>query len=183
MKKQPNIELLRKGDQLEWEKFVEELSPKLFSLFRSRLGMEDQEVRDLVSEVFMKAYSAISSFRGDSSPTTWVYSIASNLAYDYIKRHQKDRDMIHYTDEIDYAVEDNWQDVELRRQASILWSLIDKIPVSNQKALLLYYLSGKSYREVADVLGVPIGTVKTLLYRAKKSLRELYEREKRTDRI
>ncbi len=162
------IELLKQGDQYAWESLVERLSPRLFALFGSMLGLDSTRSRELVAEVFYRAFSGIGSFRGRSKIDTWIYAIATNIARDYIRKRQKEEMFV----PMDRTYGDYTPEDELDRE--LLLSALAEIPPAYQRALTLYFLNNHKYDEIAEIMGVPLGTVKTLIHRGKKMLRQKY---------
>jgi len=166
------FEKLKCGDAHAWEELVAETSPKLFALFGSMLGLPDSRVRELVSEVYAKAYKNIKNFRGESQIKTWLSAIATNLARDYIRKIQMEKKHINYedTNELEFSVEQP----EIDDESDKIRILLEEMPETYRKALMLYYMEEHKYEKISQIMNIPIGTVKTLLFRGKKMMRELY---------
>jgi len=166
-----DLSKLKQGDPAEWEELVEQTSPKMLALFGSMLGLPNEQCRELVSDVYVKAFKNIQSFRGDAKVTTWLSTIATNIARDYIRARAKQDAHIPIEDE--HAIT-NAHDIEKDDEETKIMNLLSQIPESYQRTLILHYLEGKKYEAIAETMSIPIGTVKTLLFRGKKMLRELY---------
>ena len=164
------IEKLKQGDADVWENLVSSTSPKLFALFGSMLGLPDSRVRELVSEVYVKAFKNIGNFRGDASIKTWLSVIATNLARDYVRKQSKQRTMVSLDETAEIAAKKSTPEFENKEILEILYQL----PESYQRALTLYFIEQHKYEQIARIMNLPIGTVKTLLYRGKKMLRKKY---------
>ncbi len=164
------IEKLKQGDADSWEKLVSSTSPKLFALFGSMLGIPDSLSRELVSEVYVKAFKNIANFRGEANINTWISVIATNLARDYIRKQSKERTMVSLDKTAEIAAKTPTPKFENREIIEILAEL----PENYRRALTLYYLEEHKYERIAQIMNLPIGTVKTLLHRGKKMLRKNY---------
>ena len=166
------FEKLKCGDAYAWEELVAETSPKLFALFGSMLGLPDSRVRELVSEVYARAFKNIKNFRGESQIKTWLSAIATNLARDYIRKIQKEKLHINYedTNELEFSVEQP----EIDEESEKIQALLSEMPETYRKALMFYYMEEHKYEKISRIMNIPIGTVKTLLFRGKKMMRELY---------
>jgi len=172
---QKELQELKKGEQKAWENLVEKTSPKLFALFGSMLGLPNRQARELVSDVYVRAYKNISGFRGDAKITTWLSVIATNIARDYIKRRIKDNKHISIDDV--GGLHGNTSDeneIGRKRENRKIYELFPQLPESYRRVLIMHYIEGKKYKTIADAMNIPIGTVKTLIYRGKKILREKY---------
>ncbi len=166
------FEKLKCGDAYAWEELVAETSPKLFALFGSMLGLPDSRVRELVCEVYARAFKNIKNFRGESQIKTWLSAIATNLARDYIRKIQKEKLHINYedTNELEFSVEQP----EIDEESEKIQALLSEMPETYRKALMFYYMEEHKYEKISRIMNIPIGTVKTLLFRGKKMMRELY---------
>jgi RNA polymerase sigma-70 factor, ECF subfamily len=167
-----NIQKLAKGDADEWETAVNATSPQLFALFKTMLGADDLDTRELINDVYVRAFKYIANYRGDASFKTWLSSIATNVGRDYIK---KNRNNNMFTD-VDQADLEQKCEIDSNRDDAIqnMQTLIPLLQENYQNIILLYYIEQKKYEDIAKLLNMPMGTVKTLLYRAKRSLRQLY---------
>lgn len=172
---QKELQELKKGEQKAWENLVEQTSPRLFALFGSILGLPNQQARELVSDVYVRAYKNISGFRGDAKITTWLSVIATNIARDYIKRRIKDDKHISIDDVGGLHGNTNDEDeIDRKRENRKIYELLPQLPESHRRVLIMHYIEGKKYKRIADVMNIPMGTVKTLIYRGKKMLRDKY---------
>lgn len=129
------------------------------------------DAMDLTQDVFLKVYKALPKFRGDSSIYTWIYRIAINTANTFLKKRGK-----HQSSSIEDMEDDSLQfninneENNEENLKTILKSKIEELPEHYKDVLLLHYFEGFDYREIADVLGINIGTVKSRLFRARELL-------------
>ena len=132
-----------------------------------RILVQTEDTEDVCQEVFMKVFSQIGSFRGGSRLSTWVATIACNSALSHLSK--KRRGAGHFT-EMERLPElpvDNAGDFELVEVRNYLLRLIETLPVHYRTVLTLFYLEEFSYSEIGDITGMPPGTVKSYLSRAK----------------
>ncbi len=143
----------------------------------SQVTADRNSVEDLAQDVFLKVHRGLPSFRGDSKLSTWIYRIVLNVCTDAAARERPhtsldDRDAggrLRY----EPVVHDKaFRAYELRED---LERAIAELPVDQRFLISAHYFGGQQYQELADILGIPIGTVKTQLHRAKARLRAALE--------
>lgn len=128
-----------------------------------------EEAKDASQEAFLKAFRAMRTFRPDAKFSTWIFSIAYHACCDRLNRRKR------YSDgELPERADPGpGPDVVLERrdEAAELRAAIDALPEKYRAVITLYHLQGHQYEEIARVLDLPMGTVKTHLFRAKEQLR------------
>ncbi len=121
---------------------------------------------DALQDAYLAAFRSLPRFRGDSSFRTWIFRIAHNACIDIIRRRRE-------LDEVDEIPGDRFDDLaDLRLD---LVDALDAIPVTHRAVLLLVDLHGFDYSAAAEILGVPVGTVRSRLSRARRSMQQLLE--------
>jgi RNA polymerase sigma-70 factor (ECF subfamily) len=170
------------GDVLGFEQIVRHYSGMVFSLAARLVGPSDAE--DVVQETFLRAWHSLARFRGESSLKTWLYAIALNRAR---ARHgtlsrlravftpgrtREDDAFASLDDAADPALspEENAVLTERRRR---LREAVRVLPDEFRTTVVLRDLEGLSYEEVAEVLGIPVGTVRSRLARGRALLKEM----------
>ncbi|TMV17984.1 RNA polymerase sigma factor [Paenibacillus thermoaerophilus] len=137
----------------------------VFSLTRN-----PHQTDDIVQDVFLKIYRKLGSFRGDSSIKTWIFKIARNTVYDYNRSAFLRKVMlIGFVTESESCVSAE-QEVMRRQASEEVWEQVMKLPVKHREALVLFAHHQMSLQEIADLLGVQVGTVKSRLYHARQKL-------------
>ncbi|MFN2461528.1 MAG: RNA polymerase sigma factor [Candidatus Velthaea sp.] len=140
-----------------------------------------EEAKDATQEAFFKAYRALHTFRPGAKFSTWIFTIAYHACCDRLARRKRySPDELHET--ADPAAGPETQ-AERNDEARRLHSAVDALPEKYRTVVTLFHLQGKQYEEIAAVLDLPMGTVKTHLFRAKELLRKALEEttlEKRT---
>jgi RNA polymerase sigma factor (sigma-70 family) len=140
-----------------------------------RIVKQQEDVEDVCQEVFMKVFRKIKNFRGDSKLSTWIATIAYNTGISYVR--SKNRKNEKESDDLTnfYSRSDNWQGhhtVEREEAKKILGELIEELPVNYRTVLTLFHLEEFSYKEIEEITGMPEGTVKSYLSRARNLLKE-----------
>ena len=160
------------------EKYQGKVYAMVFGMIRNR-----EDARDITQETFVKAYRNLESFRLEASFYTWIYRIAMNLAIDWTRRAKRratsefddsvaSRDAdggiaeVHHEESPSRSLERK----QLRRQ---IMDALEKLPEDQRQVILLRELEGLSYKEIAEVMDIPEGTVMSRLFYARKKLQKL----------
>ncbi len=149
------------------------------SRYLTRLGVglaEDRE--DILQNVFIKAYKNLNSFDPSLAFSSWIYRIAHNETMSFFRaKHARPQVILNEESEMLITeLEDEMADTSLLAEARLskeeLTKALETLPQSYRDALTLRFFEDRSYSEMSDILQVPVGTVSTLLYRAKRALKE-----------
>lgn len=161
-----------RGNQKAFKALAERCHGTVYSVVRGVLGDSD-DVDDVVQNVYIKVYKGLSGFRGDSKLSTWVYQIARNEA---INATRKRRPEVKPLEDIDLRADaEDRPDLEYgRRETSERVNrAMSELDDNYRMALELRYMGERSYEEIAELMGLPIGTVKTYIYRGKAKLKKV----------
>lgn len=167
-----NVNDLKNGNADAFEVFVNDYQGKIFSICAGMLPCKEDAL-DVTQEVFIKIYNNIRNFNEKSSLSTWVYRIAKNACYDFLrKKHYNIESEIpeNIADDKNLLPEDILEKVE---DVKTVRMLIKEIPVKYRMPLLLREYENLSYDEISKVLQISEGTVKSRIYRAKEYLLKL----------
>ncbi len=166
------------GEQKAYEELVTRYRGPLQNvMYRMVRSMEESE--DLVQEAFMKAFASLSNFNFEYSFSTWLYKIATNNCIDHLRRKKLQTTSIDapieykdssYTFEIPDLT--YYPDKEMMRNErnSLIKRAIDSLPEKYKTVIYLRHSDELSYEEIAEMLKVPIGTVKARIFRAREML-------------
>lgn len=173
------VERAQQGDKRAFGLLVEKYHRKLGRLL-SRMIRDQAEVEDVVQESFIKAYRALSSFRGDSAFYTWLYRIGINTAKNYLvsmgRKPQVMQD-IEIEDVENFDEGDDMRTLETpetslmtKEIAQTVNDAIAALPEELRTAITLRELEGLSYEDIATVMQCPIGTVRSRIFRARETI-------------
>ena len=172
------VERARHGDDAAFEAIVNRYSRLIYNIaLRSASSPED--AADITQETFLKAWRSLSSFRGDCALSTWLCRIALNCSCDHARSARR-----HYS--LSLTMEEDGQELdipetdvrsipeeEITRQAEIeaVRKAIDSLPEDQRRIVTMRDITGLSYAEIADTLGLEMGTVKSRLNRARAAIK------------
>ena len=139
------------------------------------------ECEDLTQEVFVRAYQALPNFRSESKFSTWIYKIARNLCLSELRKRDRHGEHLSLEGEGEEKVHwllpesHNGLEAQIERQdlSSKVRELINRLPEQYRTVLTLYHVNQVSYEEIAAIMEIPLGTVKSYLHRARMRLRDL----------
>ena len=172
-----------RGNAAAFGELVRLYQDRLFhTVYRMVANAED--ARDVVQEAFLSAYQSLDSFKGDSLFFTWLYRIAVNTAIS-LKRKQRvvlsihtSRDGEPIADPSDPSeVNRPGHALEQEEQERRIQQALSRLSPEHRAVLVMKDMEGQKYEDMADVLDVPIGTIRSRLHRARLELREILEQE------
>jgi RNA polymerase sigma-70 factor (ECF subfamily) len=136
-----------------------------FSFLRDREAAED-----VTQEVFIKIWRALSTFDGRASMSTWIYTIARNASLSALRARRPQSSLS--DPEVMEAVEaiSPVPAADIIADRAAILRLVDQLPTRQRQVIMLFYMEAQSHEEVAAMLAMPVGTVKTLLHRARARL-------------
>lgn len=172
------IERVLGGDTDAFEPLVKEYEKNIYNLCLRMVGSRE-DAADLTQESFLKAYSSLKGFHGDSKFSVWLYRIASNLCVDFLRR-KGGGENVSLTEE-DEKGEERQRDIPDERtepQAALSRKLsreslrraLSRLEADYRQIILLRELEGMSYEDIGKVLDLMPGTVKSRIFRARKRL-------------
>ena len=175
------IRKILKGEKELFSLFIREYENQIYSLCVSIVKKREEAV-DLVQDTFYLAFKNLSSFKGNSKFSTWLYRIAYNLSISRVRRKNNFLSL-------DGVYEDG-KELDIEDETSDIWFSIDEEEIKMmieegmkklkpwERAIIeLRDIKNLNYDEIAEVLGIPMGTVKSRLNRARNHLRKIIERE------
>jgi RNA polymerase sigma factor (sigma-70 family) len=160
------------GDERAFRKILEGHYTLIYSVVRGVAGQRG-ETDDIVQEVFIKIFKALGDFRGDSRLSTWIYRIARNEALNAIDKRRPQVIPIEECADLPSAGENPEASYRQRIGRERLERYMERLDEKQRVAIELRYIGEKSYEEIADIMDIPLGTVKTHIYRAKLSLKRM----------
>lgn len=178
------IKKIRKGSKAAFEELMRKYNRKIFN-FVIRMVRNDEVAVELTQDFFIKIYTVIDKYNFEYKFSTWAYRICYNLVIDHIRKNQMqteslDSDTVSQKEIIsseNYIKDDGFRilsDEEVKNQ---LWKLVDGIPLKFKEVILLRYIQELKYEEIADMTGLPVGTVKNRIFKAKEILKQEIEKD------
>ena len=164
------VDLLRQRNPDAFTRFVKRHQRIVLGLCQT-MGLSDADCDDAAAEVFAAAYCALPGFRGDSELSTWLYQIAYRTILKVRRRYPSLCDLPDAT--VDPAACSPGDGTQARELHERLWAAVARLDPDQAAAVELFYRRGLSVAEVATVLEKPVGTIKTLLFRARERLRQV----------
>lgn len=163
--------------------FEQELLPQIDALyaFAFHLTFNDSDAEDLVQEAYMRAYRAIASFQSGTNAKAWLFQILKNVFINLYRKRSKlpahvDYEEVTLVQREDEGAKAGYDDLrsELfdKMMGDEVTIAIDALPVDFREVILLCDVEGFSYEEIAAILDIPIGTVRSRLFRARNLLKE-----------
>lgn len=179
--KRDDVELVRKakaGDGKAYDELTLLYKDVVFKII-NRMVRNKQEAEDLTQEAFIKAYNSITSFNEEYAFSTWLFKIATNNCIDFFRKrklrtHSMDETIRYKDDEIQQEYADPEPDVEYEiiagEKSRMIRRAIDELPDKYRTVIQLRHQDEKSYEEIAEILDLPLGTVKARIFRAREML-------------
>jgi RNA polymerase sigma-70 factor (ECF subfamily) len=171
------------GEERAFQELVERYQTRLLNFVYRTIG-DREKAEDLVQEVFIRVYRHLHRFDPSKKFSTWVYTIASNLAKNELRNRSRNPLVLFQT------IKKNWQDEERplqfedsnsrpddmyrkRHLRELVEESVERLPEHHKQVFILRELEGKSYEEIAEITSCNLGTVKSRLNRARNSFAEI----------
>ncbi len=175
------IELLKRKDRTAFKSIVDSYQDMVYNTVLGILQNE-ADAEDVTQEVFIKVFESISSFKGESKLSTWIYRIAVSKSLDHIRKKKRkkrfafiqslygknDQQVIDPPDFFHPGV-----NVENKENASVLFKAMEQLPANQKTAFVLNKVEGLSYLEIGEIMKLSDSAVDALLHRAKGNLRKI----------
>jgi RNA polymerase sigma-70 factor (ECF subfamily) len=178
------IDRFRNGDQAAFEEMVSRYWDRIYSMVHQLLR-NPQDAEEVTQDAFIRAHRGLANFRGDSAFSTWLYQIATNLArnrYWYWWRRRRDKSVsldaplgaendLTLADVIPAEVESPDDITVTQEFVDRIGGAMERLSAKHREVLVLRNIKNLSYEEIAVILGISVGTVKSRIARARESLR------------
>ncbi len=190
------VNLVKEGNTRAYELLVLKYQSRIHALVYKVIGDYDESL-DVTQEVFVRAYKAIQSFRGDSQFYTWLYRIAINTAKNLLQNksrqvvcNQVDTEVLEYIDSSNtqpFAISPTSTSPDREYEANDLKKVVEKaindLPSDFKTALTLREIEGLSYDEISEVTQSPVGTVRSRIFRARESVQKIIQQWRKGDKV
>jgi len=181
------VVLARAGRDAAYRELIRRYERPVFSLIY-RMVRDRELAEDLAQETFVKALNAIESYRPEFKFSSWIFKIANNAAIDQLRRRELDTlsldgspnaetaDAVEATAlQISDRNETPLEELEARELGGAIEIAIARLRPEYRACILLRHVEGRPYEEIAEMLSLPLGTVKTYIHRARNELRMALE--------
>jgi RNA polymerase sigma-70 factor (ECF subfamily) len=175
--------LARGGREAAYRELVRRYERPVFALLY-RMVRDRELAEDLAQETFVKALNAIESYRPEFKFSSWIFKIANNAAIDHLRRRELDTLSLDGSPhaetpeamqatalQIGARQESPLDAVEARELGGAIEAAIGRLRPEYRSCILLRHVEGRAYEEIAEILDLPLGTVKTYIHRARNELR------------
>ncbi|MGO8671599.1 MAG: sigma-70 family RNA polymerase sigma factor [Capsulimonadaceae bacterium] len=178
------IDRCLRNDTAAFDEVVGRYKNKVYSYILRMVG-STSDAEDLTQEVFIRMYTSLGSFRSQASLNTWLFRIAGNLCIDHYRRGKKNQNIAYSLDdpidqdessqvrEVPDTTYDPQRVFEQGEMSAQIEKSLTKLPEKLRSVVILHDIEGLQYDEIAQVVGCPLGTVKSRLFNARVQLRDL----------
>ena len=186
MTEQELVRRAKDGDQLAFEQLVTDNEKRIYNLCRRMVG-DQEDAAELTQEAFLNAWRGLPGFQAESAFSTWLYRLASNVCLDFLRREKRRKSLsltvvsLDQEEAVELEIPDQRYapegELERLEQRQAIRNGLARLSEEHRQVLVLRELSGLSYREIAQLLGVEEGTVKSRIARARGALRKVLVEE------
>jgi RNA polymerase sigma factor (sigma-70 family) len=168
------IESIKRGNQSDYALLVERYRNKAFSMLK-RLLKNQMDAEEALQDAFLKAFSSLNSFKGDSKFSTWFYRIVYNTAMTIIsaKKRKTEKEMISINEDFEIESYDNEIYSKSENVNQYIINIVEKLPPRNALIIILYYIDDMNLHEISQVMGMSLVNVKVMLHRSRNALKDL----------
>lgn len=169
------------GDDEAFAQLMRDNEKRIYNLTLRMTG-NPEDAMDLAQEAFLNAWRGLKFFKGDSAFSTWVYRLASNACIDHLRRQKRRQDIsapmpVDEEDDTPPDIPDDRfqpeQELERQELRNAISAGLEQLSDEHRQVLVMREINGLSYQEIADVLDLEAGTVKSRIARARNSLRKI----------
>jgi RNA polymerase sigma-70 factor (ECF subfamily) len=167
------IQKLKEGDLSAVRMLVDNNKNLIWHIIVSMTG-RNSDNEDLFQEVFLRTFKGINNFRADAKLSTWIGSITHHVCVDYLRHKKRKAEVQNSETDLKEVLnraaekESNNEDVTL-----LLMRAVEKLPPDYRTVITLYHMDEYPYKEIAQITGMPEGTVKSYISRARQMLRQI----------
>lgn len=175
------LNVIHRAQQGDAQAFAELVKAYQGPVYRLALGMglSPHDAEEVAQEAFVAAWRGLPNFRGDSKFFTWLYQLTHHAAIDFLRREKRHGNTVELAERPEISGEENRPEeiVEQQGDREAVAAAMQELTPEYREILLLRYMQELDYDEIAAVLAVPAGTVKSRLNRAKAQLKEILLRQ------
>ena len=168
------INSVQRGNRSDYSIIVDRYKNKAFSLLK-RMLKNEQDAEETLQDCFIKAFNALSNFKGEAKFPTWFYRIVYNTALTKLssKKRKTEIEMSSVDDHFDLKSDYDFRTSEKKDLSVIITELVNKLPERYSVVINLFYLNEMSCEEISEVMNISVSNVKVMLYRSRNALKDL----------
>jgi len=174
------------GDSAAFGRLVQTHQDRLYNSLLRVLGSAD-DAADIVQDAFVQAYTKLNTFRGSSAFYTWLYRIAFNLAMSQRRRQHREASLDQMKSLAGSEPTDGQPTADAgvlaQERADLVHAALSELSMEHRQILVLREIDGCRYDEIAEILDLPVGTVRSRLFRARLEMRDLLAPRLHVERI
>jgi RNA polymerase sigma-70 factor (ECF subfamily) len=172
------VKKILEGKKASFEELMRKYNKRIYG-FIFRMIRDEEVSAELTQDFFIKIYRVLDGYNFEYKFSTWAYRVCRNMVIDYVRKNQAQVDSLddetvtqkQMLESENYVREDGFENMAREELNQCVWKMVDRIPLKYRELILLRYLQGLKYDEIAEVTELPAGTVKNRIYKAKELLR------------
>ena len=182
------IERIRDGAKHYYARLVDRYKDRAYTL-AVRMLKNKEDAEEAAQDAFIRAYNALNRFEGKARFGTWFYRILYNVCLTRLGKRKEEFQRLDYNDNIDYNelesafTASGYNEYETNDMVEFVKKTMEELPEKYQTILSLFYFQNLSHEEISEVTRLPIGTIKTHLFRARAILQRLLQKEFLLERV
>ncbi len=188
MSEQNLIKRCQEGEIEAFEQLIADYEKRILNYCFRMMG-NPSDAEDAAQEVFVKVFRFIGNFNGQSSFSTWLYRVASNVCLDLLRKakrqpqntvsiHQENDEGEEYLMAIEDPEPNPYERAQLSEAQHVLLDALEQLGEEQKRVIILRDIEGLSYEEIAEITNIAPGTVKSRINRARQNLKKLLEKDK-----
>ena len=180
MSQKPDEYLIKKvisGESNAYAELVDRYKYMVYTL-AIKIVKNHEDAEEVAQDTFIKAYSSLKYFKGDSKFSTWLYKIAYYGSLDYLKKNKRRVETTKFDISEEYniaSMDDALEGMEAKERTEMIKHAIQELPGEDAVLITLYYFEMQSMKEISQVMGLAPNTVKVRLFRGRKRLAQILE--------
>lgn len=173
----PDHELIAKinAGNLHAFRLLVSMHERLVQRMVAQIVKDEDDQKDVCQEVFIKVYKNLKHFKQESKLSTWIVQIAYTTSLDFVKKTKRKQDLMNEVESYEHQLAaDGSPEKELnnKEMRTFVQKMVEELPENYRLVVNLFHIDEYSYQEIADITGLPEGTIKSHLFRARKLLKD-----------
>ncbi len=175
---QNSIDSILEGDSHAFAVLIDRYKHMVFTI-ALKIVKNREDAEEVAQDVFVNAYKALNTYKGDAKFSTWLYRIAYYKSLDYAKKNKRKPPMISLSISGIYHLsspDGPLDSIEATERQTIIRDALDQLPEGDSVLITLHYYDGMTLKEIASVMGITTNTAKVRLFRSRKRLADIFKK-------